>query len=325
MLFEREKDYEVLNKEDRIRQQINKEVNKLLNISEERKRVVADFLFWIISPNGLQSFPSQTTKTRDLVFSEPKLELAVKFVGSRLALRSEAFADVFRGTIKSSQRLSGEKAIRRALTLFRKGTNLFEIVSQTSPSLIEGFYLIRRLKRNSQAKIKAEQDSFYQLNELDLTIAFDWLRSLPKKQIMENHNLKRNRFDDISNKLIDLGLIKRRRLALTQWEKKELDEKVANLSNRGNSRSKIAGLLKATEGIIHSSLRRLQKEGKIRRKFDRFAEKDWQELAEKVILLRTKRRTKRLTWAKIGQQLKISQYRCSEVSKRLRTKPSQNN
>lgn len=320
MLFEREKDYEVLNKEDRIRQQINKEVNKLLNISEERKRVVADFLFWIISPNGLQSFPSQTTKTRDLVFSEPKLELAVNFVGSRLGLQSEAFAYIFKETARPQPSLPPKKVVMRVINFYIREVATEEIMSKTSLSPLEVFAIIRKFKRESLILPRTEKFGYAQVNELDLSVAVDWLRSLPKKQIMENHNLKINRFDDIRNKLIDLGLIKRRRLALTQWEKKELDEKVANLSNRGNSRSKIAGLLKATEGIIHSSLHRLQKEGKIRKKFDRFAEKDWQELAEKVIPLRT-----RLTWAKIGQQLKISQYRCHEVSKRLRTKPRQNN
>ena len=304
-----------------VREQIHQEVNKLLNISEERKKAVADFLFWIIAPNNFQSPPEKIAKTRELVFSDAKLELAVNFVGSRLALHSETFTDIFKGTIIPSPTLPPERTVRRVWRLHKKGRSADQIASQTPLSLIEVYDLIRKLGKMGQVLPRSEQFGYAQINELDLSIAIDWLRGVSKQQILENYNLKKGRLLGITTKLIELGLIKRRRLALTQREKKKLDEKVANLSNQGNSRSKIASLLKATEGIIHSSLRRLEKEGRIKRKHDRFAEKDWQELAEKVILLRTKR----LTWVKIVQQLKISPYRCREVSKRLRTKPSQNN
>ena len=118
---------------------IDQEVNRLLDIPNEKRKAVSVFLLWMTNPSLLESTTEKSkssllTAAQEIVYSDSKLELAVDYIGSRLALQSQGFADMFETTIPLPAFLPN-RTLNRIEQLYNEKSNAQQISSETGLSI----------------------------------------------------------------------------------------------------------------------------------------------------------------------------------------------
>lgn len=303
-----------------MQERINQEVNRLLDIPHEKRKAVSIFLLWMTDPSLLESSTGENkfsflVTAQEIVYSDSKLELAVDYIGSRLALQSQSFTAMFETTMPSPALLPN-KILSRIQQLYNEGSSAQQISSETGLSISSIYSAIRKLKRAGKTKPRTEQFGYARISELELEIAVKWNTGLSQNKIAARYNLTNGQFIGIANKLIELGIVGRRQLHQTRSQKKSLDSKVRRLREEGKSRREIAELLRTTDGVVQSSIKRLVRKKRLKNKEKRFVEDEWSSLNEEV----RKLRTAGLSWKEIKSRLKISEYRCHIIRQRLKMK-----
>ncbi|MEK7502714.1 MAG: hypothetical protein AAB609_04265 [Patescibacteria group bacterium] len=299
---------------------IDQEVNRLLDIPNEKRKAVSVFLLWMTNPSLLESTTEKSkssllTAAQEIVYSDSKLELAVDYIGSRLALQSQGFADMFETTIPLPAFLPN-RTLNRIEQLYNEKSNAQQISSETGLSISNVYSAIEKLKRAGKVKPRTEQFNYARVDELDFEVAVKWNAGLPQNRIMTLLNLTNGRFTGIAHKLIELGIVNRRTQHQTISQKRSLDSKVMHLRREGKSRREIAELLNTTDGIIQSSIRRLVGGKRLKNKERRFTKDEWNLLDKEVKQLRAEG----ISWKEIKNRLKISEYRCHKIRQGLKTK-----
>ena len=222
---------------------IDQEVNRLLDIPNEKRKAVSVFLLWMITnPSLLESTTEKSkssllTAAQEIVYSDSKLELAVDYIGSRLALQSQGFADMFETTIPLPAFLPN-RTLNRIEQLYNEKSNAQQISSETGLSISNVYSAIEKLKRAGKVKPRTEQFNYARVDELDFEVAVKWNAGLPQNRIMTLLNLTNGRFTGIAHEFIELGIVNRRTQHQTISQKRSLD-KVMHLRREGKAEEKL--------------------------------------------------------------------------------------
>lgn len=293
---------------------MDSQIDRMLDMSEERKRVVSNFLLWTINPNSLKDKGIDFNSVVEKVYEDPKLELASNFIASWMVLVYPDFEDVFEQTIIPAPALHPQSVVRLIKNAYGKKPAR-EISEEAGVPIIDVYSLCRQLKRKGELQPKSPQFGYSRVGELELDIALDWNRGLSRTELRQKYGLTLSRFEGIANKLIETGLVRRKRIALTKRQKEVVDTRVLKLANGGKSRREIAEQFHTTDGVVQASIRRLIHQGRLDVREVRYTDADWEDLEQRV----REMRRDGIKWETIEDELNISTYRSNVLRQRAKS------